>query len=149
MSLDWEQTEKSNSNVSDEKRSCAEKSTTVARIWWHHCRTLWKLRSGTCEWYLLSWTRFHGTIMCDLNALEAQRVQTTIYLLCAHMDEKKKWSYPPKKNWRTTSERIMKKNISAERFQNGSRLNIFWLNIRTRSRSYSCELISSWQLVES
>lgn len=42
----------------------------------------------------LSWTRFHGTIMCDFNALE---VQTTIYLLCAHVDEKKNEPIPQRK----------------------------------------------------
>lgn len=45
----------------------------------------------------LSWTRFHGTIMCEFNALEAQPVQTTIYLLCAHVHEKKKEPIPQRK----------------------------------------------------
>lgn len=50
--------------------------------------------------------------MWDFNALEAQPVQKTIYLLCEHMDEKKTQTDPPKKNWQareSTSERIMKK----------------------------------------
>lgn len=34
--------------------------------------------------------------MCDFHALEAQPVQTTIYLLCAHVDEKKNMNLYPK-----------------------------------------------------
>lgn len=35
--------------------------------------------------------------MCDFNALEVQAVQTTIYLLCAHVDEKKNEPIPQRK----------------------------------------------------